>query len=106
MPLTFFSTTAWGGSQAASMTWTIEELEIPKGTISLQIWRFEPVFSSVLTFTYLCDSISCQNFIPIRRIRKNCRLSRLPNSGTNCSLQRTFGEDRNIGSMTDNYIMK
>lgn len=106
MSLTFFSTTAWGGSQAVSMTWAIKELEIPKGTISLQIWRFEPGFSSVLTFTYLCDSISCQNFIPIRRIRINCRLSRLPNSGTNCSLQRTFGEDRNLESMIDNYIMK
>lgn len=97
MTLAFFSSTAWGGSQAAFMTWTIEELEIPKGTISLQIWRFEPGFSSVLTFTYLCDSISCQNFIPIRRVSKNWRLSRLPNSGTNCSLQSTFGKDRNIG---------
>lgn len=37
MTLPFYSTTAWGGSQAASMTWTIGELEIPKGTISLQI---------------------------------------------------------------------
>lgn len=106
MSLTFFPITAWGGSQVVSMTWAIEELEIPKGTISLQIWRFESGFSSALTFTYLCDSISCQDFIPVRRIHINCRLSRLPNSGTNYSLQRTFGEDRNAGSMIDNYIMK
>lgn len=79
MPLTFFSTTAWGGSQAASMTWTIEELEIPKGTISLQIWRFEPVFSSVLTFPlnwHLTPNHLYKNFCSTQNTRRKLRKSK------------------------------